>query len=183
VRIRAAKDVHRRWLGVALGVGLVLVSAAALAVGPAPGAAPQTAKFVIVAAKTPADGGYNFNGYSRGAMTVTVPVGWHLTIEFQNNGPLTHSLEVLPYTPTQPGAPPATPVFSGAATKNLQAGLPKGAKTTISFTADKPGTYEFACGVPGHAAAGMWDKLVVSAKAKQPSVTPASATKITTLAR
>jgi sulfocyanin len=154
------------------------VVAAALSAGVTYGAADPTAHFTIIAGKTQLDGGYNFNGYARGGMTVTVPLGWKVAIDFQNAATLAHSMEILPYMAAQPPVPPATPAFPGAATKNLTAGLPKGTKTTVSFIANKPGTYELACGVPAHALAGMWEKFIVSAEVKRPSVTPAAAAKM-----
>jgi len=140
-------------------------------------AAEHTVRVTIIAGETPADGGYNFNGYARGGMTLTVPVGWKVIVEFENAAALAHSLVVLPYASTQPPAPPDKPVFPGAATKDLATGLPRGTRATFSFMASRPGTYELTCGVPGHAVAGMWDKLVVSATAKKPSITPAPAAK------
>ena len=165
-------------------LGMVLAAAAAvMLIGhPAPGAAGHTVQVTIVGGETTADGGFNLNGYARGGMTLTVPVGWKVVVEFENAGPLAHSLIVLPYNATQPAVPPDKPAFPGAATKDLATGLPRGTKVTLSFIASRPGTYEIACGVPGHAAAGMWDKLVVSATATKPSIAPAQAARVVHLA-
>jgi len=169
-------------VGRLLGIGLALVAAALFVPGnPVLGATRHTVQVRIVAGETPADGGLNFNGFAHGGMTVTVPVGWKVAVEFENASALPHSLEVVPYTSTQSAAPPDKPAFAGAATKNLTTGLPHGARTTVSFVASKPGTYEFVCGVPGHAVAGMWDRLVVSATAKKPSIAPAAAAKVAAL--
>jgi sulfocyanin len=147
-------------------------------------AVPMTAGFAapahsvdvsIVAGKADSDGGFDFNGYQKGAMTVTVPVGWRVVVHFTNAHDLPHSLAVLPVGAEKQPAPSAAPVFSGATTKELQAGLPKGAKQTFAFEASTPGSYEFVCGVPGHSLAGMWDRLVVSPTADAPSVTPPGA--------
>jgi len=138
----------------------------------------HTVRVTIIAEETPANGGFNFNGYARGGMTLTVPVGWKVVMEFENAGPLAHSLAVLPYASTQAAAPPNSPAFSGAATKDLAIGLPRGTRETFTFVARRPGTYELTCGVPGHAVAGMWDRLIVSATAKRPSITPAQAAKV-----
>ena len=171
-----------RWAAAAvLGAGLAAVLVALIPGVSAFGAAGHTAHLTIVAGKTDAGGGFNFNGYAQGAMTVTVPVGWKVVVTFENAAVLAHSLEVQPFTAVQPPVPQTKPVFAGAATKDLALGLSKGAKTTVSFTADKAGTYEFTCAVPGHASAGMWDKLIVSASAKTPSVTPDGAAKVAAL--
>ena len=104
-----------------------------------------------------------------------MPAGWQVVLHFVNMGDLAHSLIVLPFTPAPPAVPATTPAFPGAAAPDVQGGLPVKATATVTFTAGKPGMYEFVCGVPAHAVLGMWDKLVVSASATQPSVTPASA--------
>jgi len=128
-----------------------------------------------------ANAGYNYNGYAKGAMTITVPSGWQVVVHFVNNGDLAHSLIALPFTPAPPAVPAATPAFPGAATRDVQGGLPVKATATVTFTAGKAGMYEFVCGVPAHAVLGMWDRLVVSATATQPTVTPASAAAATGL--
>src|SRR6516225_5601661 len=56
-----------------------------------------------------ANAGYNYNGYAKGAMTVTVPTGWQVVIHFTNNGDLAHSLIVLPFSAAPPAVPPSTP--------------------------------------------------------------------------
>ncbi len=155
--------------------GILAAAAMVLPVAPVLGAGTHTVDVGIVAGKSAADGGFDFNGYQRGAMTVTVPSGWQVVVHFQNVNALAHSLIVAPASAAQQAAPPSTPAFPGAMTKDLASGLPKGATQTLTFAASKAGTYAFVCGVPGHAVAGMWDKLVVSDAAKAPSVTPAGA--------
>jgi sulfocyanin len=164
----------RRALAAAIigGAAAMVPGTAGLAAG-----APSV-DLTIVAGKDAAKGGFDFNGYQNGAMTITVPVGWRVVVHFTNVNDLPHSVAVLPSGADKQPAPPATPVFSGATTKALTAGLSKGAKQIFTFEATKPGTYEFVCGVPGHAIAGMWDKLVVSSTAKAPSVSPAGAATI-----
>jgi sulfocyanin len=139
-------------------------------------AGPHTVIVPLIAGQTPADGGFNFNGYGHGGMTIVVPVGWKVVVQFQNSSVLPHSALIAPSAAAQSSVPPATPVFAGGATKDLSTGLAQGTKATFSFTTGKPGTYAIVCGVPGHATAGMWDKLIVSATAKTPSVAPARAT-------
>jgi sulfocyanin len=137
--------------------------------------AAHTVELTIVAGKNASDGSFDFNGYQRGAMTVTVPVGWRVVVHFTDVGAMPHSLAVLPSGAHQQAMPSATPAFSGATTANFSSGLPKGATETFTFDASKAGTYELVCGCPGHAAAGMWDTLIVSPTADGPSVTPTNA--------
>ncbi len=135
-------------------------------------AATHTVDVTIVAGK---GGGMDLNGYQRGAMTLTVPVGWQVVVHFENAGPVPHSVAVLPAGAHQQVAPSGAPAFPGAMTANFSAGLPKGAKQTFTFDAIKAGIYEFICGCPAHGVTGMWDTLVVSATADAPSVTPSGA--------
>ncbi len=158
-----------------------LLLAVAVAFGPMHGqtAASKTVEFGLVAGKTAANGFFNFNGYAKGALTVTVPVGWKVVIHYSNASALRHSLDVIPYTGTQPDSAP-TPAFVGASTKELVDGIGVGKQETVTFTASKAGTYELLCGVLGHAQAGMWGRLVVSPTAKTPSVRPAGGVAFTT---
>jgi sulfocyanin len=158
---------------------LVLVAAGAMALGtPLLLAATHTAEITITANKT-ASGGFAFNGYQRGGMTVTVPAGWQVLVHFENVDTTNHSLAVLPSGAHTQVTPPSGPAFAGATTPNFASGIAKGSQQTFTFEAGKPGTYEFVCGVPGHAISGQWDALVVSATAEAPSVTPSGAATIT----
>jgi|GEM_PF-1492928 sulfocyanin len=134
-------------------------------------AAHRRVAFRVVAAETGANGTLNFNGYANGQMTVTVPVGWHVHIDFVNSGAgaLPHSLEVIRDTKTIPpqGVPPAIPK---AETRDLVAGVPPQQSDSLDFTAAPAGRYLWFCGVPSHGISGMWDRFVVSASAKVPSV-------------
>jgi sulfocyanin len=163
------------------GAAIALLVAATLLAGFAQAARAQaahTVELTIVAGKTAGGGSLDFNNYQRGAMTVTVPVGWHVVVHFSNAGAMPHSVGVLPTGAHQQAMLSAAPVFQGAATGNFSAGLPKGAEQTFTFEASKAGTFELICGCPGHGIGGMWDTLVVSSTAEAPSVTPAGAATI-----
>lgn len=158
---------------------VVLALAAAAALGaPVLHAATHTAEVTITANKT-ASGGFAFNGFQRGGMTITVPAGWQIIVHFENADTTAHSLAMLP-SGAHTQMPPSTgPAFPGATTPNFSSGIAKGVPQTFTFEASKAGTYEFICGVPGHAMVGQWDTLVVSATAEAPSVTPSGAATIT----
>jgi sulfocyanin len=141
-----------------------------------PPRASKTVELTLIAGKTNANGSFNFNGFSNGQMTLTVPVGWRVVVHYQNFSPLRHSFDVIPYTGRQPDAPPPPPVFRGATTQDPVSGIGVGKQETIMFVVDRPGKYEYLCGVVGHAQAGMWNYLVVSSSAKAPSVRPVVAT-------
>ena len=174
------RKMTRRWqvmaaaMALLLGIGLVAGFAQA-----ARAQAAHTVELTIVAGKTAGGGTLDFNGYQRGAMTVTVPVGWHVIVHYSNAGVMPHSLAVLPAGTHQQAMPSAAPAFKGAETANFSNGLAKGTEQTFTFDATKAGTYELICGCPGHAIAGMWDTLVVSSTADAPSVTPSGAATIT----
>lgn len=105
----------------------------------------------LVAAYDGANGGFNFDGYGRGELLLSVPLGWRVRIRCENRGPLRHSCAVVR------GPQTAKPAFPGASTGELQAG----AKASFEFRATRRGTYRLACLVPGHEEARMWDVLDV----------------------
>jgi sulfocyanin len=142
------------------------------------GAAKRSVEFTITAGENKSNKTMTFNELTRGALTITVPAGWEVVVHFENAGALKHSLAVLPAGGHQRPAA-AAPAFSGATTSEFAAGLPKGSKETITFEASKAGTYEFVCGVQGHAPAGQWANLIVSATADAPSVAPPDAVTFT----
>jgi sulfocyanin len=130
----------------------------------------HTATLTLIAGLTNAVSGFNFNGYGNGQMVITIPVGYHVTVDFSNQGLLPHSAEVTPSA--DKNLPSNFPLaFSGAASINPASGIVKGQTSNFSFVANKAGTYALVCGVPGHAAAGMWEVFKVTAGG-QPSVVP-----------
>jgi sulfocyanin len=155
---------------------LLAIALIAGAVGVANGRAgtPKVVVLTLIASKTNANGGFNFNGYANGKMTITVPVGWRVTVHYQNASPLRHSFDVISYTGKQPDSL-VPPVFRGATTRDPVSGIGAGREETLTFVAERAGKYEFLCGVLGHAQAGMWNYLVVSSTATVPSVRPTGA--------
>lgn len=119
-----------------------------------------------------AGGGMNFNGYSNGSMTVTVPNGWTVNVSFSNdNSFMPHSAMVVPYTDrSDPNFPSSSEAFQNASTPNPTNGITSGSTQHFTFKADKTGKYAIVCAVPGHAASGMWDTLVISDTATSASI-------------
>lgn len=108
-------------------------------------------------------GGFDFNGYSKGKMTITVPNGAHVNVVFSNDSTIPHSALFTPYSKrTSTGSYPLA--FKGASSSNATNGVAKGKTQKFSFVANKAGTYALVCAVPGHAIAGMWDTFVVAKK-------------------
>lgn len=114
--------------------------------------------------------GLNFNGYSSGHLTITVPLGWNVSMNAVNDDSLPHSVEVVDAQKQAPmdALPPA---FPQAETVRLKEGLAPNKSDSLSFTADKEGRFWLMCGVAGHAQGGMWDWFVVSKAATIPTVT------------
>ncbi len=109
----------------------------------------KTAEFKLVGGLTELNGGMNFNGFSRGALVLTVPQGWNVVLHFKNQDPnLPHSVEIIP-------------------------GFSAGQGTDVRFVAGKAGAFLIFCAVPGHGAAGMWIRLAVSPSADKPSLATA----------
>ncbi|HZB90580.1 MAG TPA: sulfocyanin-like copper-binding protein [Stellaceae bacterium] len=132
----------------------------------------------VVAGFNANNGALNFNGYFTGDMTVVVPAGWTVDIHFRNNDAmLPHSLLV-----TKPFPANHFPDHAGvedvaiprAYSDNPDQGIPSPKTDTLTFAATTPGDYDFLCGVPGHAQAGMWTRLKVDPAAAAPYVTLAS---------
>ena len=120
----------------------------------------RTAIVTLIAGYNGENNGFNFDGYGRGELMVSVPLGWRVRVTCTNRGALTHSCAVVP------GPMTITPSFRGAATPIL----PPGSTTKFSFVASRVGSYRLACLVPGHEEARMWDVLEVTRGGK-PAIT------------
>jgi sulfocyanin len=123
-------------------------------------ASTHAATLTMTAAYNTTLSGFNFNGYGQGKMVVTLPVGTKVTVKFMNKGPLPHSWVLTAFANHTKTTFPVA--IKGAETTNPTAGSPAGAKQSLTFTATPVGTYAIVCAVPGHAAAGMWDKLIIA---------------------
>lgn len=106
----------------------------------------------LIASYDGENSGFNFDGYSRFLMW-TVPQGWTVRVVCKNRGPLRHSCAVVQ------GANSSTPAFRGAEIAQPLIGLEAGHTARFTFRATRKGVYRFACLVPGHETARMWDVL------------------------
>ena len=126
----------------------------------------QTVTMTITAGQTNKKNYWNFNGYTDGEATITVPEGYTVTINFVNDDPnMAHSVGISEMTGQPSAAPTPTPVFEGAISSNptsMVDGTMPGESETITFTAGAAGEYRMICYVPGHAATGMWINFNVS---------------------
>src|SRR2546425_7709593 len=111
-------------------------------------AASKTADFKLVAGLTGANGGMNFNGFSRGGLVLTVPQGWNVVLHFKNEDPnLPHSVEVIPEAAAIPTGP-VPPAFEHAATGRLEQGFSTGQGADVRFVPEKAGLFLLFCAVP-----------------------------------
>ena len=120
-------------------------------VGPAQEAKPQApvSEVKIVLASTFNEKGFRWIG-KEGVVAgkenpeIQVKKGDKVTIEIVNEDGIEHAFEVV-----------------GLGVKS-QSIIQKGDKTSVTFTADKAGTYQYICNIPGHREAGMLGTLVVA---------------------
>lgn len=132
-------------------------------------------KMDIVAGFNPNNNNWNFNGYYNGNLTVVVPEGWRVEINFTNHDAnYPHSLVVI----EDPGDPAAYPQEAGRAevaisraySKSPTEGISSNDKDTVAFKAASAGDYLFYCGVHGHGTSGMWVYFKISADTEQPYI-------------
>jgi FtsP/CotA-like multicopper oxidase with cupredoxin domain len=127
----------------------------------------RTVRMTITAGSTPDNNYWNMNGAINGRMTITVPEGHRVSIEFVNRDPnMAHSLGVSAETSNFMTPPAPTPVFAGAITQNpgsMVDGTMPGETETVEFVAERAGNYSLVCYIPGHTAVGMWLYFNVSA--------------------
>ncbi|HLX20143.1 MAG TPA: sulfocyanin-like copper-binding protein [Gaiellaceae bacterium] len=119
----------------------------------------RTAIVTLYAGYNSENNGFNFDGYGRGELLFSIPRGWRVRVTCTNRGAIIHSCAVVP------GPMTITPSFRGAATPLL----PPGTTAKFSFIATRAGSYRFACLVPGHEEARMWDVLEITPGGK-PSI-------------
>ncbi len=131
--------------------------------------ATNTATVAIIAGDGGVNGGMNFNGAINGQLTLDIPAGWNVVVNFRNADQMQpHSVIIIPAVSPVPATAPA-PAFPGATSRRAMQGTATGGHETFHFTADHPGEFLIFCGVPGHGAAGMWLKMHVGTDVHQPA--------------
>lgn len=130
--------------------------------------ASNTVTLDITAGETPANNHWNFNGHHNGDMTIVVPEGAKVTVNFHNADPsIAHSFSIEGKVGSYPPVfQEVNAVFDGAHTKTpleMASATQPDQSETVTFTASKAGKYAMVCLVPGHATQGMWVHFNVSA--------------------
>lgn len=125
-----------------------------------------TVRLEIVAGATDAKNYWNFNGYTDGAIAITVPLGATVTIDFTNQDPvMAHSVGISRELQNFAMPPAPNPAFAGAITPDATSMISStlsGESETIQFVADEAGRYSMVCYIAGHTAVGMWVYFEVS---------------------
>jgi sulfocyanin SoxE-like protein len=119
-------------------------------------------------------GPFNFNGYTSGGATLTLPSKANVVINFVNKDGTPHSAEVVSGDGPIPNAA-TDPAIPRAFTNKVLEGLPQEASDAMRFAVPESGTYRVFCGVPGHGLSGMWIWMKVDPTAKAPSFGPTKA--------
>ena len=126
----------------------------------------RTVSMALIAGTTNANNYWNYVGTLHGELSVTVPVGYQVEIELINKDRvMAHSVGVSEGDGTFGAVVEPVAAFEGAMTANptsMVDGTMPGEAATISFTADRAGTYQLVCYIAGHAITGMWAWFIVS---------------------
>ncbi|MCG3110090.1 hypothetical protein L3N51_02387 [Metallosphaera sp. J1] len=115
---------------------------------------------------------FNFNGTSNGQLHIYIPAGWTVVVHFTNQEGLEHNFLIIQNTTATPGddvGQDGTIILAaGTTTSNyMNVGISSGQTATASAMIPA-GIYWFACGISGHAAAGMWGVLISSSSVTTP---------------
>lgn len=119
--------------------------------------ATRSAVVTLIAGHPATDIQFNYDGYGGGALVLTVPVGWQVTIQCENHGTVPNSCAVVA---NGRATAPVQPEWS---TPEPQRGLDPGQSAGFAFTPSTPGSYRIASLVDGNEASGMWADLEVVA--------------------
>jgi hypothetical protein len=117
--------------------------------------ATHVAVFTLIAGHPATDNQFNYDGYSSGALVLTVPVGWQVTIQCLNHGTVPNSCAIVA------DGKATGPIQAEWSTPDPQRGLDPGQSSGFGFTATAPGSYRIASLVGGNEASGMWADLEV----------------------
>ena len=161
-------------------IALVLLAACDPLQGSGTGTPPDPAQYVrvddasrsavvtLIAGYPATDFQFNYDGYGSGALVLTVPIGWQVTIQCENHGTVPNSCSVVHHSKD---TAPADPAWT---TPEPQRGLDPAHSASFDFSPTKTGSYRIASLVDGHEASGMWLDLEVVAGGRPSLVVPGS---------
>ncbi|TME11060.1 MAG: hypothetical protein E6I69_00930 [Chloroflexi bacterium] len=122
--------------------------------------ASRTVIVTLIAGHPATDSQFNYDGYAAGALVLTVPVGWEVTIQCQNHGTVPNSCAVVS------NAHDTAPIAPSWSTPDPGRGLDPGQSASFAFTPTRSGSYRIASLVGGNEASGMWLDLEVVASGR-----------------
>ncbi len=116
--------------------------------------------------------GFNFNGSSGGGLIIYIPAGWGVEIIYTNNHAVPHSIAIVRNNTATPQSSDIGSDGTVIASQPEQytSGITQGSMVRLALNSIPEGVYWIACGVPGHAQAGMWIIMVSSSKVTIPYV-------------
>jgi len=116
--------------------------------------------------------GFNFNGSSRGSAIIYIPAGWGVEIRYMNSHTIPHSIAIVRNNTLSPQSSDigSDGVVIASQPPSYRTGIPSGQIANLTVTSLPEGIYWIACGVPGHAAGGMWIILVSSRSVSAPYI-------------
>jgi Sulfocyanin (SoxE) domain len=117
--------------------------------------ATHVAVVTLIAGHPATDNQFNYDGYSSGALVLTIPVGWQVTIQCLNHGTVPNSCAIVA------DGKATEPLQSDWSTPNPQRGLDPGQSSGFAFNPTAAGSYRIASLVGGNEASGMWADLEV----------------------
>lgn len=130
--------------------------------------ADQSAVVILVAGYPAGDYQFNYNGYGNGALVLTIPVGWSVTIQCENHGTVPNSCSVVK------GRQDTTPIDLRWSTPDPSHGLDPGQSASFVFAPTGIGSFRIASLVGGNEASGMWADLEVTAGGNPTLAAPGS---------
>ena len=122
----------------------------------------------LIAAYPATDTQFNYDGYANGALVLTVPAGWQVTVQCENHGTVSNSCTVVS------GRTAIGPMEAGWTTPDPQRGLDPGQSASFVFTPSATGSYRIASLVDGNEASGMWADLEVVRSGRPTLTAPGS---------
>ncbi len=130
--------------------------------------APARVAYIELDAGGHGAGGMSFDGAVNGGRTFVVPLGWRVEVLLRNRDAAPHSARfVADARPVLLDPGPA--LFKGAESASAESGILGGREDVFVFRVDRSGEFLLACAVPGHAAAGMFLRFIVSESSNIPA--------------
>jgi len=165
---------------VALLACLIWVAACDPVMGTGAGNPPDLSKYIrvdptaqvvvltLVAGYPAGDYQFNYNGYAGGQLVITVPSGWHATVQCENRSTIPNSCAVVA------GRNDTAPLAVGWSTQDPLHGLDPGQSGSFEFDPLTPGSLRIASLVKGSEASGMWADLEITAQGVPSMAAPGS---------